>query len=195
MELGGHVKLSSIKQENEAVEDDLPAVDAADSLEFMEPCVEIKAEPEAQPEFIDPDKIDVKYPCTASVKLEKDPLSCDEEYAKEIKEGDDDVQTNETPKDIPEIPFVSCGELLEPEWPSESRGNADRGRDPALAGKKVFTCSVCQHRSTGFSHFEIHMRTYTGEKPFSCTECNRSFSFSHILRRQMKVHHIIESNK
>ncbi|XP_064090875.1 gastrula zinc finger protein xLCGF3.1-like [Macrobrachium nipponense] len=188
MESGGHLLLSSIKQENETMEEDLPVVSATDSSSsFMESCIEIKAEPDAQPEFIGPDKIDVKYPCKTSVKLERDPLSFDEEYVKEIKE-DVDVQVSETPKDIHEISFVSCGELLEPERPSESCGNGARSRDLALAGKKVFTCSECQRPFTHLSHLKEHMRNHTGEKPFLCTECPSRFSRSSTLKIHLRTH-------
>ena len=56
------------------------------------------------------------------------------------------------------------------------------------SGEKPFSCKEC---GAGFSHngsLTEHMRTHTGEKPFSCRECGKGFTKSSHRERHMSTH-------
>ncbi|XP_039978081.1 zinc finger protein 629-like [Xiphias gladius] len=55
-------------------------------------------------------------------------------------------------------------------------------------GKKPFSCSECG-KTFGFkTHLQEHLRCHTGEKPFSCLVCNKCFSWRRELQRHMRIH-------
>ncbi|XP_069681258.1 protein krueppel-like [Periplaneta americana] len=59
----------------------------------------------------------------------------------------------------------------------------------AVPGRdKVFTCSTC-NRSFGYKHvLQNHERTHTGEKPFRCAVCQKRFTRDHHLKTHMRLH-------
>ncbi|KAI4800936.1 hypothetical protein KUCAC02_006201 [Chaenocephalus aceratus] len=56
------------------------------------------------------------------------------------------------------------------------------------AGEKPFSCSVCNRSCKRRGHLHDHMRIHTGEKPFSCLVCNKSFTQSGHLKKHMRIH-------
>jgi len=57
-------------------------------------------------------------------------------------------------------------------------------------GEKPYACSYegCASRFAQLASLKNHNRTHTGEKPFGCKECGKSFSRNSTLKQHMKVH-------
>ncbi|XP_064121237.1 zinc finger and BTB domain-containing protein 7A-like isoform X12 [Macrobrachium nipponense] len=53
---------------------------------------------------------------------------------------------------------------------------------------KLHRCNLCSYATCKKSHFDLHQRTHTGEKPFSCSYCSYHTADKSNLRRHMKIH-------
>mmetsp|Transcript_68490 Transcript_68490/g.108765 ORF Transcript_68490/g.108765 Transcript_68490/m.108765 type:complete len:445 (-) Transcript_68490:149-1483(-) len=64
---------------------------------------------------------------------------------------------------------------------------ADDGA-PGMPQKIRFHCNVCARSFSGKQHFEYHMRTHSGEKPFKCETCGKAFRAKHSLKNHLRIH-------
>lgn len=54
-------------------------------------------------------------------------------------------------------------------------------------------CAFCMRRFWSAEDLRRHMRTHTGERPFSCDICCRRFTLKHSMLRHRKKHESIDS--
>ncbi|KOX68591.1 Ras-responsive element-binding protein 1 [Melipona quadrifasciata] len=73
-----------------------------------------------------------------------------------------------------------------------SDGEEKRGRFPDYSNRKV-VCAFCMRRFWSAEDLRRHMRTHTGERPFSCDICCRRFTLKHSMLRHRKKHESIDS--
>jgi DNA-directed RNA polymerase subunit RPC12/RpoP len=55
-------------------------------------------------------------------------------------------------------------------------------------GEKPFKCSECNSAYNRKNHLETHMNTHTGERPYECEECGAAFMYTHVLKNHMQTH-------
>ncbi|XP_033989750.1 oocyte zinc finger protein XlCOF7.1-like [Trematomus bernacchii] len=55
-------------------------------------------------------------------------------------------------------------------------------------GEKPFNCSVCEKTFARKGYLNLHMRSHTEEKPFSCSICKKSFKHSGTLKDHLRNH-------
>jgi len=58
-----------------------------------------------------------------------------------------------------------------------------------------FQCRICMRSFSRSDHLTTHIRTHTGEKPFTCDSCGRKFARSDEKKRHAKVHAKSRSKK
>lgn len=92
--------------------------------------------------------------------------------------------------------LVAKGALESPEESSTYMSNTEnaednfdhlRGKFPDYINRKV-TCAFCLRRFWSAEDLRRHMRTHTGERPFSCDICSRKFTLKHSMLRHRRKH-------
>jgi len=57
------------------------------------------------------------------------------------------------------------------------------------AGEKPFTCTICQKAYARKSHLNVHYRVHTGERPFVCHHCDKDFTEKRFLNDHLQTAH------
>lgn len=56
-------------------------------------------------------------------------------------------------------------------------------------GERPYTCSVCQKSFQTSYTLRIHRRVHTNEKPYVCTKCGNAYAYNCLLKAHTDKHH------
>ena len=92
----------------------------------------------------------------------------------------------ETSPRTPELSNIPVENSREDETPPRKQTTDASG--PAKKLRQVHQCKICSKVCARSSSLKVHMRTHTGEKPFTCKVCKRTFAQAGGLKSHVRSH-------
>ncbi|XP_031241444.1 zinc finger protein 296 [Mastomys coucha] len=97
--------------------------------------------------------------------------------------------TPEAPLLTPEAPLLGLAEVAAAMSAVAVVGPVkDKPPPVRSAARRSPTCDLCNKTLSSFSNLKVHMRSHTGERPYSCDQCSYSCAQSSKLNRHKKIH-------
>ena len=91
-------------------------------------------------------------------------------------------QNNSLPKIATQQP------KLEAPPTASSTENKTNNSDNSSRNLNLIKCEQCGLICAGQSHYQVHIRSHTGERPYKCSICGVAFTQKGNLRRHYKIH-------